>query len=172
MSVSLPLRGEWIGFVESDDYNFCQVCIPIWFLLQKGTDWISSNPVSVGFFGEGEKRTFQREPITKNQDLLATVVNPSKDPRLLDALMNNVTGVYRKEFLDNNQIRFNETPGASFQDNGFWFQTFMKAEKAMLVDEAYYMVRRDNPNSSVKSAEKSLLYEGGVPVHILPSRIR
>ncbi|BFL04828.1 hypothetical protein K100096D8_10360 [Eggerthella lenta] len=73
---------------------------------------------------------------------------------MLDALMNNVTGVYRKEFLDNNQIRFNETPGASFQDNGFWFQTFMKAEKAMLVDEAYYMVRRDNPNSSVKSAEK------------------
>ncbi len=46
--------------------------------------------------------------------------------------MNNVHGVYRKEFLDNNQIRFNETPGASFQDNGFWFQTFMKAEKAML----------------------------------------
>ena len=146
-------RGEWICFVESDDYILPSMYSDLVSIAERNRlDFVKSSLCR--FFGEGEKRTFQREPITKNQDLLATVVNPSKDPRLLDALMNNVTGVYRKEFLDNNQIRFNETPGASFQDNGFWFQTFMKAEKAMLVDEAYYMVRRDNPNSSVKSAEK------------------
>jgi hypothetical protein len=56
--------------------------------------------------------------------------------------------------LERYRIRHNETPGASFQDNGFWFQTFLLAERAMFIDRPYYMNRRDNPNSSVKSKEK------------------
>ncbi len=39
-------------------------------------------------------------------------------------------------------------------DNGFWFQTFAFAERAMIIDKPYYMNRRDNPNSSVKNMQK------------------
>ena len=55
---------------------------------------------------------------------------------------------------DEFHIRHNETPGASFQDNGFWFQTFVYAKRGMIIDTPYYMNRRDNPNSSVHNKEK------------------
>ena len=41
-----------------------------------------------------------------------------------------------------------------FQDNGFFFQTFIYAKRAMIIDKPYYMNRRDNPNSSVNNREK------------------
>lgn len=41
-----------------------------------------------------------------------------------------------------------------FQDNGFWFQTFVYAKRGMIIDTPYYMNRRDNPNSSVHNKEK------------------
>ena len=68
--------------------------------------------------------------------------------------MNTWTGIYRREFLQKYGIRHNETPGASYQDNGFWFQTFCFAKKAVFVDKAFYMNRRDNPNSSVYNPGK------------------
>ena len=60
----------------------------------------------------------------------------------------------QRSFIEEYHIRHNETPGASFQDNGFWFQTFIYAKRAMIVNKPYYMNRRDNPNSSVHSREK------------------
>jgi regulator of replication initiation timing len=68
--------------------------------------------------------------------------------------MNTWSGIYRRDFLNEHNIRHNSTPGASFQDNGFWFQTFIYAKRGMILDVPYYMNRRDNPNSSVRSKEK------------------
>ncbi|EAJ8122867.1 glycosyltransferase family 2 protein, partial [Campylobacter jejuni] len=60
----------------------------------------------------------------------------------------------RLDLLRTNQIKLNETPGASYQDNGLWFQIFALAKSIYFINEAFYMLRRDNPNSSVKSKEK------------------
>ena len=68
--------------------------------------------------------------------------------------MNTWSGIYKNDFLRKYNIRHHETPGASFQDNGFWIQTFCFASRAMILDKPYYMNRRDNPNSSVNSPEK------------------
>lgn len=146
-------NGDWVGFVESDDYIMPDMYRSLVDVAEKwNLDFVKSNLCR--FYGEGEGRFFQTSPITRRSELIGKVLNPSKDPSLLDAVMNNVTGVYKKDFLRKNDIRFNETPGASFQDNGFWFQVFTSAERIMFVDETFYMVRRDNPNSSVKSKGK------------------
>ncbi len=55
--------------------------------------------------------------------------------------------------LDNN-IWFNETPGASYQDVSFSFQVLARASKIWLLPEAYYHYRTGNLNSSVKSPNK------------------
>lgn len=73
---------------------------------------------------------------------------------VFNAAMMTWTGLYKISFLRENNIRHNETPGASYQDNGFWFQTFAWAKKIFFIDRAFYMLRRDNPNSSVHSREK------------------
>lgn len=64
------------------------------------------------------------------------------------------SGLYRTEFLRKQNILHNETPGASYQDNGFWFQTMVKADKVYFANHAFYNYRVDNPNSSVHSPGK------------------
>lgn len=66
------------------------------------------------------------------------------------------SGIYQLDFLRREHILHNETPGASYQDNGFWFQTMVKAESVYFVKNAYYHYRIDNPNSSVVSTTKVL----------------
>ena len=68
--------------------------------------------------------------------------------------MNTWSGIYKTSFLRKWNIHHNETPGASFQDNGFWFQTFCRAERAYFFNKPYYFNRRDNPNSSVTDINK------------------
>ena len=68
--------------------------------------------------------------------------------------MFNWAGIYRRDFLNKYEIRHQETPGASFQDNGFWFQVFAFAERVVFIHESYYRYRKDNPNSSINNRKK------------------
>ncbi|EAI8712613.1 glycosyltransferase family 2 protein, partial [Campylobacter jejuni] len=89
------------------------------------------------------------------EDIYNYKVNWNKDIRIFlgsDGI--NQIGIYRLNLLRTNQIKLNETPGASYQDNGLWFQIFALAKSIYFINEAFYMLRRDNPNSSVKSKEK------------------
>ena len=83
--------------------------------------------------------------------------------------MNTWSGIYKKSFLDKYKIIYNETPGAAFQDNGFWFQTFVYGKKAMILDTPLYRNRRDNPNSSVK--DKSKIYAMNIEYDYIRSKI-
>ncbi|MCI9486908.1 MAG: glycosyltransferase [Lachnospiraceae bacterium] len=68
--------------------------------------------------------------------------------------MNTWSGIYRKTFLDKFHIRHHESPGASFQDNGFWIQTMYYASRAMWIDEPLYLYRQDNEGSSIRGKYK------------------
>ena len=82
------------------------------------------------------------------------VICPFEKPYVTKFIMNTWSGIYRRKFIEEHRIRHNTTPGAAFQDNGFFWQTFMYAKRCMFLDRPYYMNRRDNPNSSVKNKEK------------------
>lgn len=71
-----------------------------------------------------------------------------------DFYMNIWTGIYKREFLLCEKIRFHESPGASYQDNGFWLQTLLYCRKAKWISRAFYLYRQDNEASSVKSRDK------------------
>lgn len=106
----------------------------------------------VGKPGGQIDRTLVR--LSENPEDYNVVFDPSSRPETVLFTMNTWSGIYRRGFLEKWQIRHQETPGASFQDNGFYFQTFAYARRAMLLDKPYYMNRRDNPASSVLSREK------------------
>jgi len=65
------------------------------------------------------------------------------------------SAIYRRSFLNENGIRFNETPGASYQDVGFNFKVWACADKVRLVRDAYIHYRQDNEQSSVNSPAKA-----------------
>ena len=58
-------------------------------------------------------------------------------------------GIYRRSFVLENGIVFNETAGAAYQDNGFYMQTMAFATRFYILRKAFYCLRRDNPNSSI-----------------------
>ena len=92
--------------------------------------------------------------LTKDRSYYNRIVDTSEELDTFLFIMNTWSGIYRLSFLNKHHIRHNETPGASYQDNGFWFQTFCHAKRAMFSNIPYYMNRRDNPNSSMFNKKK------------------
>lgn len=62
-------------------------------------------------------------------------------------------GIYRRDFLLENDIVLNESGGAAFQDIGFNMQVFSYAKRAYYVDESFYRYRRDRMDSSIHSLD-------------------
>lgn len=146
--------GEYIGIVEPDDY-----IVPEMFeQLYKTAAEQDLDLVKADFY------RFTRDPdgtehrqyilLDETKQRYGQLLCPAEDPGCIRFTLNTWAGIYRRSFLEQYHIRHNETPGASFQDNGFFFQTFVYARRAMILNTPYYRNRRDNPNSSVKSKEK------------------
>lgn len=68
--------------------------------------------------------------------------------------------LYKRSFIVDNNIFFNETPGASYQDNTFYFKVFALA-KSMIIDDGIYYYYRQHPEQSIhnKSKVNAPLYE-------------
>lgn len=57
-------------------------------------------------------------------------------------------GIYKKAFLVGNAVKFNETPGAAFQDIGFHHQVFSCAQRVVYIKEYIYHYRVFREGSS------------------------
>lgn len=152
----LKSRGEYIGIVESDDYIEPNMCEELYTISKdKQLDVVKSN--FSRFYGEGLAKEIELIPITNDESYYGRVIHPKDELFIFNMNMNTVTGLYRRKFLIENDIQYNETPGAAFQDNGFWIKTYLLAERLQFVNEYYYRCRRDNPNSSVKLTDKAFV---------------
>lgn len=156
MNVGLDrATGEYIGIVEPDDYVPLHMYEDLYLTaVREDLDFVKAD-----FYRfTTEKRTGNMELVynrlDRSKEWYGKVVTPTEVPLVTTFVMNTWSGIYKRSFLEEYHIRHHETPGASFQDNGFFWQTFMYAKRAMFVGKPYYMNRRDNPNSSVKSREK------------------
>lgn len=148
-------RGEYIGIVETDDYVPKEMYADMYMVAKEyDVDFIKAD--FYRFFGEGKNLCKARVRLSKDSDFYNRVIDIKEEQECFKFPINTWSGIYKKEFLLGNGIWHNETPGASYQDNGFWFQTFVHAKRAYFMQKPYYMNRRDNPNSSVYSKGKVL----------------
>lgn len=65
------------------------------------------------------------------------------------------SALYRHDFLETNDIRFLETPGASYQDAGFSFKVWASAQRVSFLAKPVVFYRQDNESSSVNSKAKA-----------------
>ncbi len=146
--------GEYIGIVEPDDYVPANMFEDLYKIASENRlDFVKADFYRFYRTEQGdEKRIYER--LDGTGKYYRRIFNPSQTPEAIRCMLNTWTGIYRRDFINQHHIRHNETPGAAFQDNGFFFQTFVYANRAMLIDKPYYRNRRDNPNSSVKSRQK------------------
>lgn len=152
-------QGEYIGILESDDF----VCENSWLELYnlaktneldvvKGCYW-KHRQNSDSFFeviAEVDPNCPSKySPLPYN-----TIIKPLDYPRCFWMNPSIWSALYKTRFLQKNNIRFNETPGASYQDTSFSFKVWSQADKVMFVNNPILYYRIDNEASSTNSKSK------------------
>ena len=147
-------KGQYIGIVETDDYVPENMYKDLYNIAEANSvDFVKADFYRFNH-NELNEEILYLNKLTDDTTYYNRVINPRKEKSVFKFIMNTWSGIYSREFLVKNNIRHNETPGASYQDTDFWFQTFSLAEKVYFVDKPYYKNRRDNPNSSVYNNKK------------------
>lgn len=153
MNVGLDhASGEYVAIVESDDFIEPDMLERLYSTAEKyQTDIVKSNYYSYSENNGEERNVYTKiyEEIEVNKEFC-----PLSKPQLFWGTQAIWSALYRRAFLVSNNIRFNETPGASYQDISFAFQTYACAESAVLISDAFYHYRIDNTNSSMKAPDK------------------
>ena len=147
-------RGEYIGILEPDDYADPGMFERLYReAAENDLDFVKSDYI---LFTAGADGTIREKTVRLSLDdsFYGRTLCPGEEKQTFFFPINTWTGIYRKAFLDRHGIRHHETPGASFQDNGFWFQTFCHGKRVRFIREALYHYRGDNPNSSMMSRKK------------------
>lgn len=143
--------GQYIGIVESDDI----IAPSMYEELYNNAKSDDLDLVKSDAYYWLESYDFkQRIHVKKLEDYYDKVLTEENRDIFYEFYMNTWTGIYKREFLLNNDIWHSETPGASYQDNGFWIQTMSLCKKAKWLNKSFYYYRQDNPMASVKSKSK------------------
>ena len=145
--------GEYIGIVEPDDYIENNMYEELYEkAVETGVDIVKSDFYT--FVGNDKSRIITYKNLDKSNSHYNRIINPEDDISVFNLTVNTWCGIYKRDFTEKYHIRHNETPGASFQDQGFWFQTFIFTNSVYFMKKPFYHYRKDNENSSMNNKSK------------------
>lgn len=151
MNVGLKIAsGEYIGIVESDDFIEKNMFEILYNIANKENCDIVKSIFYYFWIKKCRKFNFLKS-LPKNK-----LFNPIDNMQIFFQQPSIWSAIYRTEFIRNNEITFNETAGASYQDTSFNFECLAQAKTIYLVDMPLYYYRQNNPNSSCKDKNKVL----------------
>lgn len=146
-------RGEYIGIVESDDFASLNMFETLYKEAAKNDlDVVRSN-----YYAHRTGEDSSCDYLVENLAACGSydkVFHPIDNPRVFMCQPAIWTSIYKKSMIDNEEVRFLPTPGASFQDTAFYFKAFYAADRVKLLKDGYLHYRIDNANSSVKNQNK------------------
>ncbi len=142
--------GEYIGIIESDDFADKNMFEDLYKTAKEN----DADIVKSDWYHYWSKNKFSRKNNRISPAKAFKLTNSKQDKSLLRIDPSVWSAIYKRDFLNKYNIRFLETPGASYQDLAFSFKVFALAERVILTDKAYLYYRQDNMNSSVKSKTK------------------
>ena len=150
-------QGEYINFLESDDLIEVDMLETLYNIAKKN----KSIDIIKGDYYEyyGEKEDLKPIELLKDKKYYNKCLDPRNNLWLFYVPMMNCLGLFKRDFIIKNNIWHNETPGASHQDMGFWFQTFCLAQNIYFCNKPFYKYRQDNINSSMNTlSNESKIY--------------
>lgn len=142
--------GKYVGILESDDFMNADGFEKMYLAAEKH----DAEVVKSDFYLYWSVPT----PVDKRFYLidgcLSGVINPQVEREIFYRKPSIWSAIYKRSFLEKNDICFLETPGASYQDAGFNFKVWASCSRAVLMDDAFLHYRQDNEASSVNSPGK------------------
>lgn len=140
-------QGKYISIIETDDYIDNKMFETLYGYSDDDTvDIIKSN---FYYLNDYDKDDIQISiDVAKRELINDNVFTLEEEPLIVEGHPSIWAGIYRKKFLEDNNIRFLEVPKGGWVDNPFFYETAIKAEKIRYINDAFYYYRITNPNSS------------------------
>ena len=145
-------KGEYLAIVEPDDF----VALDMYEKLYQAAKENDADVVRADykvFFGNGSQREYIDKAIASADDY-GKIHCPEKEQWLFQNDMSTWAGIMLRELYEQGEVCHNETPGAAYQDNGFWFLTMAHAKRLYYLPASGYRYRMDNPDSSIHNRGK------------------
>jgi glycosyltransferase involved in cell wall biosynthesis len=147
-------RGEYIGIIESDDWIEPDMFEKLYNTAKlHNVDIVRSAYYEYYSTSSKVKNKVASWTIPYTDDL-NKIICPIERYNVFFRGQQVWSYIYKSVFLNENKIRFLETPGASYQDISFNFKVLALAKSAYILKDAFVHYRLDNMNSSVNSKGK------------------
>lgn len=147
-------KGSYIGFLESDDF-----ADPNTFLDLLAYTFNSSVDVVKAFFYALDDTGNRKTERNFSDEECGKVLKEGACRGLIQGHVSHWTGIYRKDFLYSNNIKFNETPGGHSQDFGFMISVYAFAKSVYVIPHAYVTYRIYTGNHKPKYLNDCMLDE-------------
>ncbi len=153
-------RGRYIAILEPDDYvrphmydkMFEIASAHLW------PDMVKTPYIRIWMAGTPKEQEFNCSYYGRIKPV-GEVFTLKDCPRLIQHHPSIWSAIYRRDFLNERQIRFMEVPGAGWVDNPFLIETCAQAESIVYYDTPYYCYREDLPGSSSATRNLTLPFE-------------
>lgn len=151
--------GEYIGIVESDDFIESNMFEELYSLCKNGiVDIVKGNFWDCYEEPDGSiKRVVNQE-----RRVLPKLTNAGTVHDIPDILWGHPSiwsGIYKRNFIEKNQIRFREVKGAGWVDNPFFFDVITTAETIVWTSAPYYNYRKFSLESSSNGYDLKIPFE-------------
>ncbi len=140
-------KGDYISIVETDDFIDENMLETLYGLSDNGkVDLVKST-----FYHYND---YDKNNIKAKIDAFKTEVTNLKtftleeEPRFVEGHPSVWAGIYKREFLEKNDIKMVEAPAGGWVDNPFFFETAIAAKSIVYTHKPFYYYRVSNPNSS------------------------
>lgn len=143
-------KGKYIGIVESDDYAELNMFETLYNVAEEN----NLDLVRCQYYLYNSKEN-SNDPWDNSWVPMGKVYKPLLEQKPFGQAPAIWSNLVNREFLNKNNIRFLETPGASYQDSSFAFKLYACADRFMMIPDRLLHYRIDNENSSVNSSAKA-----------------
>lgn len=150
----LASSGEYFAVIETDDFIKEEMIEKLYLIaLKTDVDFVKADYLSFFTLENGERCYEQERQFPENMDLYGSVICPREIDELYRNNLGFWRGLYKRDFIISNNIFFNDTPGAAYQDIGFKEKVLFKSKKAFYLNEYLYCYRTDRCDASHFSEE-------------------
>lgn len=138
--------GEYIAILEADDYIDINMYKDLYDIAKKfDSDIVKSSFYDYFQYAKNNKVLKSLWDTYVPEDKCFTL---KEYPCFLSYHPSIWSAIYKREFMEQNGIKFVEAPGAGWTDNLFQIQTLCLAKKINYTSSAYYYWRKTNENEA------------------------
>ncbi len=150
MNIALKqAKGEYISIVETDDFIEFNMLERLYEIALKYDLDIARCQYFQFNSANNTNAIADNAWVPKNE-----IINPLEKQIVFYQAPAIWCNLIKKNLVVDNDIRFLETPGASYQDTSFAFKLYACSKRFMMIPDALLHYRIDNTNSSVNSKNK------------------